>query len=426
MSTLNFNVAGDPKDDQPTLIADNPPGGTLIASHFEGVDGQPPNRWVGTVPPDITGGAWVTADHGRIRFRVILPPGDGPWEAGDPPCMPPEYNGDQSKVAMVYRPAVAALVPLDLVGRFFRQSGARCFLNGATGFNVPGRFAYEGSDALRGMLAQRQALGFNAIRLWSAYNIALIGRLIPREFSDFYSRIVPGVSSLCAEYGQYPYWTGLTGPYSVTLGGMPEIAAHDQAMQDALSRIPFALYDRRNEYSKDVNQIDMAKMGPLWLPMASQGSGQQDEDPPTPYGRFAARHPAGSEQQRKVGKQGWDSQNLLGSNIPWVDDEVLRYEPGGENRYAVAEDSGQMGAGFIAGAFFHSSQAKLGIEWTANGELVSATGWCAGVARVVAQGLDIVQDGAYLHRTDLETASIIRAYERRLGDRSVILTARAA
>lgn len=112
MSTLNFNVGGDPKGDQPTLVADNPPGGSLVASHFEG--GNPPNRFVGTVPATITGGGTIHYDHGRKSFRVIFPPGDGPWEAGMAPCLPPEYNGDSERVVLRYGPTGrTGLVRLD-------------------------------------------------------------------------------------------------------------------------------------------------------------------------------------------------------------------------------------------------------------------------------------------------------------------------
>lgn len=104
MSTLNFNVGGDPGDDQPVLIADNPPGGTTLSTHFEGVPGQPPNRFVATVPSTITGGATLRYQGGKKEFRVIVPPGDGPWEAGMPPCIPPEYNGDFRRVLLSYDP----------------------------------------------------------------------------------------------------------------------------------------------------------------------------------------------------------------------------------------------------------------------------------------------------------------------------------
>lgn len=415
MRELRFNVAGDSKDDVPMLAPDLPAGTPPIACVFE-----QPGRCLAIVPHGVYGGAWMSYQSGRQRFRVIVPPdADGQWEAGDPLCIPPEYGGDFERVALHYR-WIAALSPLETVGRFFRQNGQRFFLNGASGFNAPGRFIYEGADAIRPMLAQRQALGFNAIRLWSAINVPLIGRLVPREHPDFYDRIVPGCSALCAEYGQYPYWTGLTGPYSVTLGGTDQIIEHDLRMQDALSRVPYALYDRRNEFSKDVNQVDASRLPALTLPMASQGSGQQDEDPPTPYGRFYARHPASSEWQRKVGKQNIDFANGIGLDEPGIDDETVRCEPGGESNRQHAHDAGACGAFFIAGAFFHSAQAKLAMPWTApNGELDTATGWCEGVQSIVAQGLDVVQDGQYVHRTDWESETVIRGYEKRLGGRSI-------
>lgn len=414
MSTINFNVGGDFKKDTPTLIADNPPGGTTLESHFEGVDGEAPNRFIATVPSDITGGAWLTYRDGR--FRVILPPGVGSWEASDPKCFPPEYGTDLERVALHYRQAYATLPPLSVVGRYFRQNGNRMFLNGATGFNVPGRFVYEGADALRPMLAQRQAAGFNAIRLWSAYNIPLIGRLIPRDVPNFYADVIPAVSALCAEYGQYPYWTGLTGPYSVTLGGQAQIIEHDALMQMALYNVPYALYDRRNEYSKDVNQV--SGLPDLRLPpLRSQGSGQQDEDPPTPLGTFYARHPDASkgEWQRKVGKQNMDYAEANGVNIPGVDDETIRCEPSGDTDLNHYQDAGGCAVLFAAGAFLHSALAKLGIPWDGR-EWDAALAWCVGVQRIINQGLDIAQEGKYYRRDDMLTPGLIRVYERRLDE----------
>ncbi len=415
MSTfLNFNVAGDPKNDSPTIIADNPPGGTLLASHFEGIPGQLPNRFVAEIPDEITGGAWVTYSGGRKRFRVIVPMGGGHWEAGLPPCLPPEYNGDAEKVAIIYRD-VATLPVLERVGRFFRKEGERFFLNGATGFNATSIFAYEGSDALRPLLEQRRRLGFNAIRLWTAYDVPLIGRLVPREMPDFFERVIPGVAHLCAEYGQYPYITGLTGAFSTTLGGMPQIADHDRRLQAALATVPFALYDRRNEASKSFNQIDMAQMAPLVYEMASQGSNQQDEDPPQPYGRFFARHPGSSEWQRKVGKQNFDFANDHHVDIEGVDDETVRVEPAGEHNRLHCHDAGACGAFFIAGAFFHSAQAKLGIPWDGV-ELDCAQGWCEGVKSIIAQGLDVVQDGIYGNLGE-QQPPLLRVYVKVLAPR---------
>lgn len=413
---LFFNVGGNPKDDVPRIQPDRPTGAPALPGFF--LDGAtPPNRMRVIIPEICTGGATVSYQQGKKRFRVILPPLDQEFqaEAGEVPQLPPEYHGDADKVALHYTWDDATLPILQRHGRFFLlPNGDRFFLKGKTGFNVPARFAYEGRDALVPMLVQSRELGYNGIRLWSAYDVPLIGRLIPRDIPRFYEEIVIGTSHLCAEHGQYPYWTGLTGAFSQTLGGMPEIAAHDRQMQEALQQVPFALYDRRNEYSKSFNQIDMAQMGPLFYDQASQGSGQQDEDPPTPYGRFAARHPGGSEWQRKVGKQAWDSQNNLGINDPWVDDETVRCEPGGETSTQHAFDAGRCGALFIAGAFYHSRLAKLGVVLEGT-ELETGRAFSQGADWVIARGLDVAQDGEYSRPED---PAFLRVYVKTLGSRS--------
>lgn len=409
-----MNVAGNPKDDQPVLVADNPPGGTTLATHFEGVPGQWPNRFVAVVPPEITGGATLYYQQKRKSFRVIVPPGEGSWEAGLPPCLPPEYEGDGGQVALVYTPSVFTLPTLEVRGRFFWQSGHRCFLNGATGFNAYARFLDEGPDAIRGFLFQRQSLGFNAIRIWTAFHIPNIGRLIPREHPDYYERIA-GMDSLCAEYGQYPYWTCYAGANAETLGTQNDMIAHQLRLQEAIS--PFALLDLHNEFDNPLNGASQF-IGPtppssvLW----SQGSNVQDVDPPTPLGRFYARHPGATEQQRKIGKQNIDYANERNVWIPGVDDETNRMEPHNVN-VTHLYDGAACGAFFCAGAFYHSAQAKIAVEWSGP-ELDGARAWCQGAASVP---LDIAQEGLYFHRVEQETPEIIRVYEKILNGRSHVL-----
>lgn len=106
MSRLNFNVAGDHGDDLPWLVTDNPPGGIEVHDgHFEGQ-----NRFVLDCPALVTGGSTFYYDHGRKSFRVIVPPEEpvgATWEAGMPPCLPPEYAGDSERVALKYGPPAA-------------------------------------------------------------------------------------------------------------------------------------------------------------------------------------------------------------------------------------------------------------------------------------------------------------------------------
>lgn len=417
LSTLNFNVAGIAGDDQPVLIADNPPGGTTLETHFEGVPGHPPNRFVATVPGTITGGAWLTYAHGQKRFRVILPPGDGPYEAGLPPCLPPEYNNDSEKVALIYSEAVTSLPQLQCVDRYFRKENNRFFLNGATGFAAYQRYVFEGDQTIRPVLQQRQALGFNSVRVATAYDIPNIGRLVPREIHDYYPRL-EGFISLCAEYGQYPYISCYFGANQAVLGNQQEMVTHQVHLEEVLEKVGFGLLDLHNEFDHPLNSPShFIGPNPRASVMWSQGSGQQDVDPPTPLGRFYARHPGSSEFQRKVGKQNIDF--ALGNNIfiPGVDDETVRMDATSAISWRQMFDAGAMGAFFCAGAFYHSAQAKMFQPWSGI-ELDRAGAWCQGVRSIP---LDIAQEGQYFHREGQEGGDILRVYEKVLGNRSKLL-----
>lgn len=96
---LRFNVGGDPRDDQPWLQPDNPPGHAPIAGIFES-----PGRLLTVIPDICTGGATLSYQHQAKSFRVILPPIGEQFqaEAGEPPQLPPEYHGDPDKVALHY------------------------------------------------------------------------------------------------------------------------------------------------------------------------------------------------------------------------------------------------------------------------------------------------------------------------------------
>lgn len=167
MSTVNFNVGGDPRNDQPRIVADNPPGGTLLSSHFEGLAGQTPNRWVATVPSTITGAATVFYQQDTKSFRVILPSGDGPHEASSPECLPPEYHGDASKVALVYTPVVLTLRRDGLQIR--RSDGSRYIHLQATNYLAFQRYLEQGWDAVPFYP------GFNG------YNVTFSMRTVPAQ-----------------------------------------------------------------------------------------------------------------------------------------------------------------------------------------------------------------------------------------------------
>ena len=96
---IRFNVGGDHKDDQPLLYPDRPTDHAPITTTFES-----PGRLLAIIPPECTGGATLKYQKETKEFRIILPPVDKQFqnEAGEPPQLPPEYNGDPDKVALHY------------------------------------------------------------------------------------------------------------------------------------------------------------------------------------------------------------------------------------------------------------------------------------------------------------------------------------
>lgn len=403
-------------------------------------------RIIFPTPLDAT--ATMIADNGTVMLGVPdVHPSGRPGISFEVPDDHPDWNGARTIVAapgyqthdergiLFRRPDLTwgfdkddyrlvqvsgggSLSRLSIVNRYFRKDNERFFLNGASAFNILGVLYAEGEAGVRKRLKQRQELGFNAGRYWTAFDIPLIGRVVPRERPGLYVNDIQTVSELSAEYGQYPYWTGLTGPYSATLGGMNAVAEHDYNVMQALLRIPYALYDRRNEYSHPANQIDDTQLatppaGLLW----SQGSDIQDSAPPTPNGLFYAWHPGrGNETQRKVGKQNYDWAVLANDkvNLPGVDDETDRIEPNNANLNQIY-DGAANAVLFIAGAFYHSAQAKLFAMFSGN-EFEGAQSWNAGVQSIIRQGLDVAQDGSYFN---VSAEPYLRIYEKRLGDRVI-------
>lgn len=405
---LRFNVGGDPSDDIPTLYPDLPPNTPGIVCTFE-----QPGRLLAIIPSAVYGGATLIYQCGSKSFRVIVPPNkEGQWEAGDPLCLPPEYGGDPDKVALHYTPD-ADLPILEPRGRYFWQDGERFFLNGATAFGAIAVLYEQGEAAVRARFKQRQDLGFNSARLWTAINNPTIMRMIPREHPDFYEVVVT-LSHLAAEYEQYPYWTVYAGASAETLGDQGAMIEHQHRMEQALAPLGFSLLDLHNEEDNSFNAASkFISPNPPGSLVWSQGSNNQDVDPPQPYGRFVARHPGSAEWQRKTGKQLWDFQQNSGLQLPGVDDETVRCEPGGETNRRHAFDAARCGALFVAGAFYHSAQAKR-FELFSGSELDLAAGWCEGVRWVTERGLDVAQEGSYSRPED---PNFLRVYVKTLGGR---------
>ena len=283
MSTLNFNVAGDPKGDTPTLLADNPPGGTPIPGHFEGMSGQPPNRFVATVPEALSGAATLTYQHGQKSFRVIVPPGPGVWEAGQSPCLPPEYHGDSTKVALIY--VASSTVRPYWDGTYLRYpDGRRWVSRRISGFLDYKLFLDAGADALRPLLQQSQDLGARGRRMFP--HIVNLTDFNPESYGARYWDALPAYFELNAQYDQevdVPVLTD-TGYRGWSLGKCQDFWARWNV---ETATIPNRWISLTNEYDHGGNLVgtpnDYARPAD---PLVSQGSAVSDAPPPRPgWGR---------------------------------------------------------------------------------------------------------------------------------------------
>lgn len=279
MSTLNFNVSGDPHGDTPGILADNPPGGTPIPGRFEGT---PINRFVATVPPELSGAATLTYQQGAKSFRVILPPGPGVYEAGLPPCLPPEYHGDAEKVALKYAP-ISQRPYWD--GTYLRhQDGSRYVSMRISGFLDYKLFLDGGPDALRPLLMQSQDLGARGRRMFP--HIVNIVDFHPITYGPRYWDEIPAYFDLNAQYGQEVDVPVLTdsGYRGWSLAQCQDFWAHWNA---ATIDIPNRWISLTNEYDHGGNLVgspdDYARPPD---PLVSQGSATSDAPPPRPgWGR---------------------------------------------------------------------------------------------------------------------------------------------
>src|SRR5678810_691416 len=79
----------------------------------------------------------------------------------------------------------------------------------------------EAGEDIAPILEQRAGLGFNVLRVWTAFNIDKIGTLIPVQRPGLYAHI-PDFLQACANHGLYVELTAFTGPYDVC--GLPSDA----------------------------------------------------------------------------------------------------------------------------------------------------------------------------------------------------------
>ncbi len=274
-------------------------------------------------------------------------------------------------------------------------------------FNLYNRFLSD--EDLTPVLEQRSTLGFNACRVWTCYDIPLIGRLNPYEHPEFFTRL-PEFMGLLADWSLYAEITAFTGPYP--------FFANQAAMVQYWDDLDAALTGCDNLLDLEaINEYDNAPNAGVPLNLlrrpsdkrASHGSGSQDSEPVTPFWDVAGYRAPSSEWQRKVGHNAMEWADSW--NIPVWTNEYPRVDldPNPDHWFDGAASSVLLCAG--AGCF-HSRGGKDSTLFQPGQELDCANAFIAGAQSVPLE----FQAGAYVVNNPPYPDGVIRIYERRLSD----------
>lgn len=259
------------------------------------------------------------------------------------------------------------------------------------------------------ILQQRQDVGFNSPRIWTAFNIPLIGRLIPREHADFYRR-VPEFMDYVGGYGHYPEWTAFTGPYGGIFDSQAEMIAHWEQFDDALNGCTNLLdLEAINEGDNAPNAgVPLDKLRRPANKIASHGSAVQDAPPMVPVWDVAGHRPGANEEWRKVGHNPMADVTDVYHVPSWCNETARR--PDNDSSWNHAYDAAASAALLCAGSCFHSPSGKNSTLF-AGRELQLAQAWTTGARSVPLE----FQAGQY-SRPPNPDESIIRVYRMTLPD----------
>lgn len=287
------------------------------------------------------------------------------------------------------------------------MSLSRFTICGTSNFNGLNRFRQ--GENLRPVLQQRQEVGFNALRDWTAFSIPKIGVCPPTP--DLYAAI-PDYLALCAEYGCYVELTAFTGPY-VYFPTQAAMLAHWEALIQSIDRA----FLQGIVNLLDLEAVNEGDNGPnLGVPLdqlrrptgflASHGSAIQDAPPMLPVWDVAGHRPGANEEWRKVGHNPMaDVADVY--HVPAFCNETTR-RPDNDDDPDHAFDAAASAALLCAGSFFHSPGGKDATLWSGQ-ELRCAQAWADGARSVPLE----FQAGRYYRRDD---PAYLRVYGRRLPD----------
>ena len=352
---------------------------------------------------------WLTA----LTLTASMACGTIPTQPPPEPTPPPPVE-DPAPVPVPPTPVpppVVRLPAIDVQGKFFRlETGEHWTSIGASDFNLYAR--YLAGEDIEPVLAQREAFGFNTLRVWLVYDVVGIGRLIPAEHADFYERL-PAFLQALAQHHLYAELTIFTGTQRL-LPTFVQQQAHVDGVEAAVIQFnggpgsfAYELIEVGNEFEQGDNRWFLNLRWPpsLLISGGSVGSERFPSEFGLPRLRYFEFHTNGAfEWWRKVGHNAMEVADAGG--LPALANENTRF-PDNDSSVKHAFDAAAGGALLAAGSTFHSVHGKTSQLWEGL-EAQAAKAWADGAKSVNLK----CQDGPYVHRIDLEGPNDLRVYER--------------
>lgn len=309
-----------------------------------------------------------------------------------------------SDFLLLQRSTPAQILPrLVPSGTFFKlETGERFTVKMCSDFNLLNRWQH-GED-IRHILEQRAAVGFNFLRVWTAFDIPLIG-----TFLDINYLLIPKFLALCASYGFYVELTAYTG-------------INDPNHWGSLYQL---VRDTTNVLVELVNELDQNEDEPDYLGrvfhledyarlpdvLCSHGSNGSDKIGVRPWWDYEDFHTNDAfEWWRKPGHGAMVSsegdKDVQASRVPCIASENTRFTDKDSN-LQHANDAGEAGALLCGGTCFHSVSGKTSSLFAPD-EFEAAKIWVGGANKVPLR----FQAGQYRHAQETEQPDDMRNYQR--------------
>lgn len=316
----------------------------------------------------------------------------------------PYTNPSRIGITLTKKPVVS-LPDLRVEGQCFKAGDAAFTAIESSDFALLAR--WQNGEDISDTLSQRQAVGFNMLRVWTAFDIPGIGVFTTIDYAH-----VPAFVALCASYGLYVEFTAYTG--------WNDPAHWANLIGAAQASRPHPLLELVNELDQNTNEPDALGRifriedyaqapAPLLSSHGSNGSEHLAVRPAWSYETFHTND--ASEWQRKNGHNAMEladgTEDWPGSHLPVLTNESTRC-PDRDDDPMHYYDAAASAALLCAGSCFHSVSGKSGRPWT-DDELACAISHAAG-----ARSVDLAFQAGRYNR--LEPGENLRVYQRILPD----------